>query len=199
MKLIVGLGNPGEKYKNTYHNLGFLVVEALAKSPKFKVDLLNFKLDKKFESEIARGKIGSEDVILAKSQTFMNLSGQAVKKIISYYKIKTKDVWVISDDIDLPLGTTKIRKKGSSGGHRGLESIINVLHTENFVRFRLGIRPSGPVPAEKYVLQRFKPNELKVIKKSINQAKEAIIFALENNIEKAMSKFNKRKSQNKLA
>lgn len=188
MILIVGLGNPGEKYKNTYHNIGFLVIDEITKILKFK--LQSSKSDKRIKAEIIKGELEGLKLILIKPHTFMNLSGQTVSKAASYYKIKPQDIWVISDDIYLPLDKIRIRKEGSSGGHNGLESIISELGTNKFVRFRIGISKPEKVPYEKYVLQKIKKNEEKIIKKSIKQAVKAIDYSLKNNIEKTMDKFN---------
>jgi len=177
MKLIVGLGNPGEKYKKTYHNIGFLVLDKLTRG---------FVFDKKFNAGIKKEK----NVIYLKPNTFMNLSGRAVSKVASYYKIKPEDIWVISDDIYLPLDKIRIRIEGSAGGHNGLESIIKELGTNNFVRFRIGIGKPEKMPYEKYVLQNFKKDESKIINKSIKQTSEAINFALRNDIKETMGKFN---------
>jgi peptidyl-tRNA hydrolase, PTH1 family len=193
MKLIVGLGNPGEKYKETRHNIGFMVLDKVAKVSSFakaSEDKQSFRFEKKLGVEIIKGKIGNTEVILAKPQTFMNLSGQVVSKVANYYKIKPQDIWVICDDIYLPLGKLRIREKGSSGGHKGLVSIIQELGSNAFIRFRVGIGLPEKVPYEKYVLQKIRVNELKIIKKSIEQTKEAIIFALENSIKEAMDEFS---------
>jgi peptidyl-tRNA hydrolase, PTH1 family len=193
MKLIVGLGNPGEKYKETRHNIGFMVLDKVAKVSSFakaSEDKQSFRFEKKLGVEIIKGKIGNTEVILAKPQTFMNLSGQVVSKVTNYYKIKPQDIWIICDDIYLPLGKLRIREKGSSGGHKGLVSIIQELGSNAFIRFRVGIGLPEKVPYEKYVLQKIRVNELKIIKKSIEQTKEAIIFALENSIKEAMDKFS---------
>ncbi len=177
MKLIVGLGNPGEKYKNTYHNIGFLVLDKLTKS---------FVFDKKFNAEIKK----EGNVIYIKPQTFMNLSGQSISKVANFYKIKPSDIWIVLDDIYLDLGKIRIREKGSSGGHNGLESIIKELGSNNFVRFRIGIGQPEKITYERYVLQKFKPEEIKIIKNSITQTEEATEFALKHGIPEAMDKFN---------
>jgi len=138
MKLIVGLGNPGEKYENSRHNLGFVVLDALLQklTP---VEKTVWQEEKKSNSLIA--KVG--DLILAKPQTFMNASGFAVKKLNTKYQILNTELWVVHDDIDLPLGKIKIRKGGGSAGHRGIDSIAKELETHDFVRFRLGIGHPG--------------------------------------------------------
>jgi len=188
MKLIIGLGNPGTQYKKTRHNLGFMVMEAL----KNEVKSLDFKLNKKYNALIAEAKIKSEKTIFCLPQTFMNLSGQPVAKIARFYKIKEKDIWVIHDDIDLPLGKIRISYNSSSAGHRGVESIIQSLGHQNFARFRIGIKPEEKliIPTEEFVLQKFTPEEQKDLKNIATTAGKAVVFAMKNGLEKAMSKFN---------
>lgn len=188
MKLIAGLGNPSQQYKKTRHNLGFVVLESLKKGFKG----LEFKLNKKFKALLAEKKIKSEKIIFCLPQTFMNLSGQAVAKIVKFYKIDPKDIWVVHDDIDLPFGKIRISYKSSSAGHRGVESIIQSLGHQDFIRFRLGLKPEGKtnIPAEEFVLQKFTPDEQKNLKSIIDTTVKAIKFALKNGLEKAMSKFN---------
>lgn len=186
MKLIVGLGNPGEKYKKTRHNVGRMAVEKLAKS----LDFPKFKLNKKLKVKISKGKIADQDLILVSPITFMNESGQAVLAVRAG-KIKNLDIWVIYDDIDLPLGKIRIRKSGSAGGHKGVQSIINSLGSKNFARFRVGICPEKiKIPAKKFVLGRFTKKEVKIIEEAINKTVEAIQITLTKNIDKAMNKFN---------
>jgi PTH1 family peptidyl-tRNA hydrolase len=167
MLLIVGLGNPGGKYGETRHNIGFRVIDNL--------DFLN-----------------GEGVLLMKPKTFMNLSGKAVGSLFKKNKIKSSNLWIIHDDIDLPLGKIKISKGRGSAGHKGVESIIKELKTKDFVRFRIGIRPKTGKPKnpEKFVLQNFNKEEEKIIKEIIERMVEAIQFSLKEGLEKAMSKFN---------
>ncbi|HYM64953.1 MAG TPA: aminoacyl-tRNA hydrolase [Candidatus Sulfotelmatobacter sp.] len=202
MKLIIGLGNPGEKHDKTRHNLGFMVLDALFKDYATPKD--SFKEEKKFQSEIAEvtwqcknGK--TEKVILAKPTTFMNGSGNAVRLISGFYKINPEDVWVIHDEIDLPLGAMKIRFGGSSAGHKGVESIMASLKSEKFWRFRMGIGKQTLKEKllgkrlkkiDNFVLSEFGEGEKgklrEVIKRGVNSAEEA----LENGMEKAMNRFN---------
>ena len=166
--LIVGLGNPGQKYEKTRHNIGFMVLDALSS---------DFKFEKKFNAEICIMNHGedsgqarmTDNIILMKPQTFMNLSGEAVKKFADYYKIKTENIWVIHDDIDIPFGEVRIRKDGSSAGHKGIESVIQNLGTNKFWRFRVGVKNGdlGVIETEDFVLQRFEPNEEKALSKII--------------------------------
>jgi PTH1 family peptidyl-tRNA hydrolase len=188
MKIIVGLGNPGQKYQKTRHNVGFLAVNHLQLTHGF----LNWKLNKKFNAEIAEGEIDNEKIILVKPQTFMNASGTAVLKLVTHYKLSTENLYIIYDDIDLPLGKIRIRKKGSAGGHKGVQSIIDTLKTENFIRFRIGIRPLSQtkINTQKFVLQKFSKEESKIIGEAIKKINLAIKTALTSGIEKAMTQFN---------
>ncbi len=194
MKIIVGLGNPGKKYENTRHNMGFRTIEALNQIPNFKWPLRGNrsainqipKHNKKFNAEITKGMINNEKILLVKPQTFMNDSGKAVKLISDFYKIKPKDIWVIADDINLPIGKIRIRTGGSSGGHKGLQSIIDFLGTDNFPRFRIGIRDEifdlKKISQERYVLDKFSKEELRIIEKSISLVILEIKKALESGI-----------------
>jgi len=186
--LIVGLGNPGEKYKKTRHNLGFIVVDALLQklTPAKKTV---WQEDKKSNSLIA--KVG--DLILVKPQTFMNASGYAVRKLITNYQLPITNLWVVHDNVDLPLGKIKIRLGGAAAGHHGVESIIEQLGTDQFVRFRLGIGHPGrgaDALVERYVLREFDVNEKTELKQMIKKAVEAIEIALEKGVEAAMNQFN---------
>ena len=199
MKLIVGLGNLGEKYANSRHNLGFMVLDELAEKM-LPLSKTRWQIDKKANSQFI--KVDSQ-LILVRPQTMMNASGFAVAKLASFYKVKPEDIWVVHDDIDLPLGKIKIRLGGAAGGHRGVESIIEQLGTDQFVRFRLGIghprlRPGFSGQAgrgsdqlvEKYVLRRFDVNDASKVKKVIKKAVQAIKVALDDGLEKAMNQFN---------
>ena len=160
MKLIIGLGNPGEEYKKTRHNAGFLAVDKIVLSIKYQV--LSTQL--KFNTEISNGTIDDEKIILAKPQTFMNNSGQAVKTILDYYKIKLEDIIVIHDDLDILLGKYKISKNSSSAGHKGVQSIIDYLGTKDFMRIRIGIMTENKkTPTEKFVLERFSEEEMEIV------------------------------------
>ena len=155
MFLIVGLGNPGEKYEKTWHNAGFLAIDVFLGKNSFP----EFKLSKKFKAELSEGFLDKDKIILAKPQTFMNNSGQSVKLLIRNWKIKPDNLLVIHDDIDLPLGKIRVAKGRGSAGHKGVESIIKELKTKDFIRFRVGICPKTGKPknVEKFVLQ--KPSE----------------------------------------
>ena len=141
MKLIIGLGNPGEKYKTTRHNIGFMAVNRIAKNFSFP----DFMLQKKFNAEISEGIINGDKIILAKPQTFMNESGKAVRSIADYYKIGPADIVVIHDDLDIGLGKYKIARDRTSAGHKGVQSIIDMLETKDFTRIRIGIESRKPL------------------------------------------------------
>ncbi len=172
MKLIIGLGNPGKKYERTRHNVGFMVLDYFQQEDGF----AEWRLDKKFNALLAEGEINDEKIILAKPQTFMNESGRAVRAVADYYKIKPVDIWVIHDDLDIPLGKLKIKKTGRSAGHKGVQSIIDYLKTPDFNRLRLGIQPLGgqKEKSEDLVLEKFGLLERGKIKNSIQLAVENI-------------------------
>lgn len=199
MRLIVGLGNPGGKYLSTRHNIGFMVVENLVKDKlSLYPSLKAWKKDEHFHAEWCK----IEETIVCKPQTYMNLSGTSVAAVSHFYKIAPADIWVIHDDIDLPLGKVRIRTGGGTAGHRGIESIINALGSGDFVRFRLGIgrgkletvrhtdinMPRQTV--EKYVVSPFTDHEAGDVKKLIKHAREALEISMDEGIEKAMNRFN---------
>lgn len=188
MKLIVGLGNPGKKYEGTRHNAGFYFADQIICDKRIAPvgECLNFQKSDKFEALIAETLHKGEKIIFVKPQTFMNLSGQAVQKIMSYYKADISDLVVVSDDKDLPLGTVRIRHEGSSGGQKGLQNIIDVLADNSFLRIRIGINAIGgdadlPEPqmsninTADFVLSKFNPRELPIFKKSINETIDYVV------------------------
>lgn len=188
MKLIIGLGNPGAQYKDTRHNIGFMVIDKLEKDLAHGVAPAWQKDEKR---NVLTVKIG--DVLLVKPLTFMNSSGYAVKALVDYYKLSAADVWIIHDDMDLPLGKIKIRAKGASAGHRGVESIIESLKTDGFVRFRLGIGKETEGDHRSvisYVLSRFRQSEAGTMKHLIKHGTDAIQTALIKGIDVAMNRFN---------
>ncbi len=189
MILIVGLGNPGKKFQKTRHNLGFRVIEEFVKENNFPA----FKLSKEFNSLISKGTLDDKKILLVKPQTFMNLSGKAVKKLTYNLQLTTYNLWVIHDDIDFLLGKIRIVKNRGSAGHKGVQSIIKELGTKNFVRFRIGIQPKfgKPKNPEDFVLQKFNKGEEKIVKEVINKTIEVIDFSLKKGLEKAMNEFNK--------
>ena len=185
MKLVVGLGNPGFRYRNTRHNIGFILVNFLSK--KFRIPVKNVK----YKGFLGKGSMEGEKVILFMPQTYMNLSGDAVRNIVKSEKIAQDEFIVVCDDIDLKLGTLRLRKKGLSGGHRGLESIIKCLNTGEFNRLRLGVgREEKPDDVSRFVLDSFAFREKNVLKDVKERASECIISWIKEGPEKAMSLFN---------
>lgn len=183
MKVVVGLGNPGPKYKDTRHNVGFLVVEEVAR--RYTV----LKEESRFDAIIGQIQIGREKVFLVKPLTYMNLSGNAVRKLVSYYKVEQKDIIVIYDDMDLPVGQVRIRAQGGTGGHRGMTSLVERLGTRDFARIRIGIgRP--PDEAVDWVLGRFAGEEKVLIDQAVAKAADAVECWLTEGIDKTMNEYN---------
>ena len=183
MKLIVGLGNPGSKYEHTRHNMGFDVIDLFS-------DLSKIDIDKEtFKGVLGRGKVFDEDVILLKPLTFMNLSGESVQLVVNYFKIPIEDVLVIYDDMALAPGTIRLRSNGSSGGHKGMQNIIEKLHTENIKRIRIGIGEPTYDTID-FVLTKPNKEEKPLIDEAIVRATEAIKVYLNKNFETAMSQYN---------
>jgi PTH1 family peptidyl-tRNA hydrolase len=184
--LVVGLGNPGQKYLETRHNAGWHVLDTLAR------DYNQFRFDeKRNKSLMARGEVAGVKVALVKPQTFMNLSGEAVGPLAHFYKVPPERILVAYDDIDLPVAKLRLRPKGGSGGHKGMRSLIQHLGTEDFPRLRLGIgRPPGQMPVEAYVLQKFKPEEWEAMRVTYQQTVEAIKVILNEGLDRAMNQFN---------
>ena len=171
MLLIVGLGNPGKKYEGTRHNAGFAVIEKLRERWDFPV----FEFGKKFDASLSKGKFKEKEIILAKPETFMNLSGQAVKNLMDFYKLYSKDILVIHDDLDIPLGEFRVATDSGSAGHNGVENIIDLVGTKTFRRIRIGIRPEeGILDATNFVLQKFSQDEMKMLNGLSENMMEAI-------------------------
>lgn len=185
MKLITALGNVGGKYTFTRHNAGFMVADFWAVNSDF-----SFREESKLKSLFTKIKFNDEDIIIIKPTTFMNLSGEAVSLVMNYYKIDVKDLFVIYDDISLPLGRLRFRASGSDGGHNGIKSIIRCVGTDKFDRLKFGIGPQPPVPSEVFVLQNFSKEQEPLLKESLKRANDAVQFYLQNGIEKAQNKFN---------
>ena len=185
MKLIVGLGNVGGKYTFTRHNVGFMVVDKIALD-----NNAEFKDNSKLKSLITKFYKDGEEYILVKPTTYMNLSGEAMRAVIDYYKIDTKDMIIIYDDLSLNLGTIRFRASGSDGGHNGIKSIIKHLSSKDFLRLKIGIGPQPPIPAEAFVLQNFEKDSLDELKKILTKSVEGIFYCFENGIEKTQNKFN---------
>ena len=184
MKLIVGLGNPGKKYDKTRHNMGFMAIDLLADQAKIDVD------KEVFHALMGRGVIFNEDVILFKPQTFMNLSGTAVQEVVHYFKIDLEDIIVVFDDMALAPGTIRLRKEGSSGGHKGMQNIIDCLSTEQIKRIRIGIGEPGDYDNVDYVLSKPLSDEMPLIEEAIENAVGALKEALKSDFDRAMNKFN---------
>ncbi len=188
MKLIVGLGNPGLFYAGSRHNIGFTVVKSLARSLK-----VAFKRDNSVSALVAKTNCGEHNLVLALPQTFMNLSGIAVKGLLKKLKLSPQDLLVVCDDLDLDLGRIKIRSQGSSAGQRGLVSIIEQLGTQDFNRLRIGIgRPRNPQDAARYVLAGFLRKEKAIVEESKEDAISCCLSWVENGIIITMDSFNTR-------
>jgi PTH1 family peptidyl-tRNA hydrolase len=188
VKLIVGLGNPGIEYQFTPHNLGFLVIDRIADERHVEVRNRNCR------ALTARTTVGDHEVLLAKPETFMNLSGLSVRDLVAKYEVKPQsDLIVIYDELDLPLGTIRIRQRGSSAGHNGMESVIGALGTQEFLRIRLGIAPERKISdGVKYVLTPFRKKQLKAVDQVLDTAAEAVNVILTEGPDEAMNRFNRR-------
>lgn len=188
MKLIVGLGNPGIEYQFTPHNLGFLTIDRIADDRK--VEVRNHQC----RALTARAQLANQQVLLAKPDTFMNLSGLAVRELLDEYQLLPEaDLIVIYDELDLPLGTIRIRQRGSSAGHNGMRSIIGALGTQEFLRIRLGIAP------EKRILRPFTKRQLKVVDEVLDTAAEAVNVILTEGPAAAMNRFNRKQDDDDAA
>ncbi len=185
MNLIVGLGNVGDKYLFTRHNAGFMVVDYIAIN-----NSETFKENSKLKSLITRTRINNEDTILIKPTTYMNLSGEALRAVMDYYKIPVENTLVVYDDLSLDLGKIRFRASGSDGGHNGIKSIIQHLGTNKFARLKVGIGPQPPIPSEAFVLQNFSKEQADDLKKVIQKSAEAIEFYFANGIEKTQNNYN---------
>jgi len=176
MKLVVGLGNPGKEYENTRHNAGFALIDKFGKSQ----DFPEFELNKKFNARISKGSVDGQDFLLAKPQTFMNLSGETVRAMLDFYKLTPDDILVVHDDIDLPLGKYRIATDSSSAGHNGVQNIIDKLGTQKFKRIRIGIGETKEgilvcrIDAHDFVLQKFSKEESEIIEKISEEILEEI-------------------------
>lgn len=185
MYLIVGLGNPGDKYDKTRHNVGFMAIDKLA-------DELGVKVKKlKFKSLIAEAKIGDEKVILMKPSTYMNESGRAVVDCQRFYKLDPSEIIVLCDDIDIAFGTVRIKKSGSAGTHNGLKSIIYQLNSQDFPRVKIAVsKPDSKMDLKDFVLSRFTDSELKVLDKELDMAKDVVIDIVKRDVDYAMNNYN---------
>ncbi len=185
MKLVAGLGNVGSNYIFTRHNAGFMAVD------KFVLDnSAAFKEVSKLRSFIANVKSGGEDYIVIKPTTYMNLSGEALRLVMNYYKIPVSDILIIYDDISLDTGVIRYRANGSDGGHNGIKSIIKNLGTKEFARLKIGIGPQPNLPSEVYVLQKFSEDDLKRLKPALDKSVESIDYYFKNGISKTQNLYN---------
>lgn len=202
MKIIVGLGNPGKEYNSTRHNVGFEFMNTIAKHQRLASvgEELIYKLNKKFHAEVAETQVAGEKYILVKPQTFMNVSGKSVRAIVDFYKADISNLIIVSDDLDLPLGMARIRLSGSSGGHRGILSIISEMGVKDFTRLRIGIsnKKVGSVesdhPYEKpeakiFVLEKFNKREEVIVKKIVTKSVDIIVDCLTNHKELVSTSF----------
>ena len=185
MKLIVGLGNPGKEYDRTRHNIGFIFLDYFALKNNLRID------KKKFNGLYTQTIINDENVILLKPLSYMNLSGEVVKKYIDYFKIKVDDILIINDDLDLPLGKIRLRPDGSSGGHNGLKNIALNISTEKFKRLRIGISNDRNVDTKEYVLGKFNKEELEKIDSLKEEVSNILFDFLNTNFDKLMCNYNK--------
>lgn len=190
MKLIVGLGNPGIEYQFTPHNIGFLAVDRIAEECGVTVD------NRRSKALTARTRIGSDEVLLAKPETFMNLSGMSVRDLVDKSGVDPeKDLVVVYDELDLPLGMIRIRQRGSSAGHNGMQSIINALQTEEIARIRLGIAPDPPAKGGAgYILSPFRKSQLAAVDAMLDLTAQAVNVILSEGVAAAMNRFNRKNS-----
>lgn len=184
MKLIVGLGNPGAEYVGTRHNIGFEMIETLARRHNIAVAKRNFK------AVYGEGMISGEKVLLARPMTFMNLSGEAVSAIARFYKIETPDIIIVLDDIALAVGRLRLRFKGSSGGQNGLDNIIKHLGTQEVLRVRIGVGNAPPGDMRGHVLSRFRKEETPLVEEAVQFASDAVECAIKEGFDIAMNRFN---------
>ncbi len=186
-KIIAGLGNPGKNYAHTRHNIGFLVVEALASKSRLSIDKI------RFDSEYVKAMIKGQDVFLVKPLTYMNKSGFPVHKFASYYKVDIKDIIIVHDDIDLEFGKIKIVQSRGHGGHNGVRSIIDAFGKKDCTRIRVGVgHPGSGGDVTGHVLGSFSPDEVKILDTCIDTASDACLYILEKGVTPAMNLFNTR-------
>ena len=189
LKLIVGLGNPGYEYHLTPHNLGFMAVDRLAEDCGVEIN------HREAQALTAPTEIEGVTVILSKPQTYMNLSGMSVARILGKHSLSAHDLIVLVDEVNLPLGSIRVRPAGSAGGHNGLKSIIGALGSDEFTRIRMGAQPEVPMEDKaSYVLGRFHKSDMQAVSEMIDQSSEAVRIILKDGVHKAMNRFNRRNS-----
>jgi PTH1 family peptidyl-tRNA hydrolase len=187
MRLVVGLGNPGEEYANTMHNLGFLVVDRLAEGHSIRVNRRDSR------ALVGMGEIGGQPVMLAKPQTFMNLSGTSVEPLMEKHAFTPQDLILVYDELDLPWTGLRIKPRGSSANHNGVESVIRSLGTQEFIRVRLGIHPGHPIrDGADFVLSPFRRQQEKELDELLGYAADAVSSIIADGVEKAMTRYNRR-------
>ncbi|WP_130862185.1 aminoacyl-tRNA hydrolase [Bacilliculturomica massiliensis] len=184
MYIIVGLGNPGKQYENTRHNLGFITVDRLADRHDIRITKIKHK------ALVGEGRISGQKVVLVKPQTFMNLSGNSVREVLEYYKEEPEHLIVVYDDIDIPAGTVRLRKKGSAGTHNGMRSIIYDIQSDQFPRLRVGIGGERKMPLDRYVLGGFTKEEKPLLEAAVDRGVGALETLLSKGIDIAMSECN---------
>ena len=191
MKLIVGLGNPGDEYKLTPHNLGFLVVDRVASERGIEIR------NRRCRALTGRIQVGEEPVLLAKPETYMNLSGLSVRELVAEYELRPEtDLIVVQDELDFPLGTLRIQTRRSSAGHNGIESIIGALGTQDFLRIRMGVAPERKVEdGQSYLLSPFRKADVAVVEGMIETAADAVKAILTEGAAAAMNRFNRKESE----
>lgn len=186
MILIIGLGNPGEQFKNTRHNVGREIAEHFARE----AELGEFRFEKKWNARVSQGKIGKEKIAVVLPDTMMNKSGAAASAAARFFKIKPKGIFVIHDDADIALGAAKLSFGKRSAGHKGVESVIRALKTKDFWRLRIGIAGQRDIPAEKLVLKKFTPDERKIVKKITKRTLTALAAIASDGPDRAMNAYN---------
>ncbi len=191
MYVICGLGNPGKKYANTRHNMGFITIDQLAEKHDIKVDKVKFK------ALVGEGRIAGQKVLLVKPQTYMNLSGESVQEVMHFYKLDPEELIVIYDDLDLEAGALRLRKFGSAGTHNGMRSVVQHLNSDRFPRIRLGIGGNGNRDIIDHVIGGFTKDEVPVLEEAVTKAVAAIECMLGEGIDRAMSQYNSKKKSKK--
>lgn len=191
MRVVVGLGNPGKQYHGTRHNVGFAVLDGLAQSPNAG------RFQSRFSAQVAELVEGGEKVLLVKPETFMNLSGRCVREVVEFYKVELSDLFVVCDDVNLPLGKLRVRSKGTHGGHNGLRDIQNHLGTTEYSRLRIGVGAAGEGELVDHVLGRFRPSEKPLIEDALILSIQAVAVWVQQGIDVCMNRFNTTSSKDK--
>lgn len=192
MFIIAGLGNPGKKYENTRHNMGFLTIDRLAEKYNIRTDKIKFK------SLVGEGCIAGQKVVLIKPQTYMNLSGEAIREVMAFYKLEPENLIVIYDDLDIPTGSLRIRKSGSAGTHNGMKSVVYQLQSDQFPRIRIGIGSDRRGDIIDFVVGNVSSEEKAVLEETIDQSVKAIECIIAEDIDMAMNRYNTGKKNKRL-